>query len=144
MQTNNKILKFRAWDNINKCLYTKPFFILHSGPLFILNEDYLSYENFDAINPVMGLSIQQFTGLLDINNKEIYEGDIVEITYTDATPDGRLEFETVKRKVKWDSVELKWGLEYPDFNTFSERLSDYKGNIKIIGNIFESPQLLNN
>lgn len=75
------------------------------------------------------LKIQQFTGLLDINNKEIYEGDIVEINTKEI------------RLVKWDTVELKWGLQYKDFPTFCENLSNYKNSIKVVGNIFENKDL---
>ena len=67
----------------------------------------------------------QFTGLLDKNGKEIYEGDI-------------LKWNDEVSQVMWRLYDSMFEIE-KIFNGFSERVtSDYE----IIGNIYENPELL--
>jgi len=71
----------------------------------------------------------QFTGLTDDNGKEIFEGDIVDITV-----DG---FPKLIGSVIWD--KLFAGFQIWD----GEDEFDIKKNVKVIGNIYENPELLN-
>ena len=99
-------------------------------------------------------TIGQFTGLLDINGKEIYEGDIVRW----GMHGGSWGHETWNR---YAVVEINPDLQfriihYIHFETYDKRPSDnfifrfgqfaYKETekyLEIIGNIHENPELLN-
>jgi uncharacterized phage protein (TIGR01671 family) len=70
-------------------------------------------------------TIQQYTGLKDMTDKEIYEGDIIQ--YSDLPPD----------VVIWN------GAGFVAQNIYSKLIGGFSGTkTKIIGNIFETPELL--
>jgi hypothetical protein len=120
---NSKQLKFRAWSNRDKKWIVEGFHIIGETTVFdMLNESRHRLQEYDDIK------IQQFTGVLDKNGKEIYEGDI-------------LYYEMCKDH---PTVVVRWSEEGHDFHPcliLCDNWGQY-GDKEIIGNIYENPELL--
>lgn len=115
----NRVIKFRARNN--KCwIYCDA--IINGWA--ILNEN----GGMAKVNPE---TIGQYTGLHDKNRKEIYEGDIVEITRPCILERGEVKFINgcfaIKSK---DTLLMLYECEINNFK------------LKIIGNIYDNPKLL--
>ena len=114
-------IKFRAWHKQEKDMY---HFINFSG----VND----YYNGDLMTLKCGfpdeLVLMQYTGLKDKNGKEIYEGDIV-----------RREFTKYRKTVFSKMKVVKFGYKhrYSGYGLAKETKT-----YKVIGNIYENPELL--
>lgn len=102
--------------------------------------------------PVAPDTVGQFTGLLDRNGKEIYEGDILKGTsylYGYDLPNGKqFDYEGFVEWLSQCDVGLCWGLTALDQSgswllnqTAHRNFIDYSTGI-IIGNIHDNPELL--
>lgn len=85
-------IKFRAWDRLKKRMIQPCYCEVFSDGLVAASED--DYYH----NTSSKIELMQYTGLKDVNGKEIYEGDIFEWEYFDC--DGK--------RYKEHSV-VKWG-----------------------------------
>ena len=128
-------LKFRAWDTANKRWATESdfkevglfvnYYIDGSGK-FELQADVneCGYGRFEIV---------EFTGLHDKNGKEIYEGDMI-TTRLYPLNDGRshdIYYKDGCFRVRWTMFTLA--------NMFE---NTHNGDIEVIGNIYENPELL--
>lgn len=113
-------IKFRAWEKSEKRM-------ISGQPLNRVIANYYSLEN----NEWADLEIMQFTGLLDKNGKEIYEGDIVTL-YDPYTKSQHIT------EVIWDDVNCRFAMKYT-FVDFDFSITD---EIEVIGNIYENPELI--
>ena len=79
----------------------------------------------ETVSPSLSVvAWEQFTGLVDRNGREIYEGDIVVTDYGT----GPVEYSGVGFSVDCDSISEYW---------------ETSQSIEVIGNIHENPELLN-
>ena|SRR3990167_3753810 len=140
-----RTIKFRAWDAIHTKMYlwdipeTHSLWIDFGGHIFKPSgiREFISLDDKDFI-------LMQFTGLLDKNGKEIYEGDIIRIeNYKTEWKHGEPPFDWRLFSIEW--IRYTWVFTNKAINT---PLSDYDTRtlepfqIEIIGNIYENPELL--
>lgn len=112
-------IKFRAWDKRSlKWFDMSTFSIMPDGiqvnvpglgPVFV-REDY---------------DLMQYTGLIDVNHREVYEGDILKVT------NPHTGTSAIKR--------VWWNGETARFNGIPTSLVNV---YEVIGNIYENPELL--
>lgn len=145
-----RVIRFRAWDNIEKTIhYIEPFssFMGVSSTNGKKNRhDKHSLMTWDGQCFENGVHqdyiLMQYTGLNDKNKKELYEGDIVEVTnkgYLNGT-----------RIILWDETLLCYVLVYPqayeDWNTTDSGYNYLKVSTgvkcKLLGNIYETSELI--
>ena len=79
-------------------------------------------------------TVGQYTGLLDRNDKEIYEGDIIEVNRGCCERDG-IHFDFIFHAVVFCD---KSGFMYKGPGIFSGSFN----NVKVIGNVHDNPSLL--
>lgn len=120
-------------DENSKGQWQYGYLIEDHGEAFIINEVIEANEQYITIGswcPVNNESIGRFTGLFDDDLVEIYEKDIV------GTKDGLLNgFVEYREDLgMWTNTLIR-------YNNF-ERLGSVASNRKIIGNVFENPELL--
>lgn len=88
----------------------------------------------------IGNSVMQFTGEIDKNGKEIYEGDIVKITNTleQVSLITTVQFEQAAFMVECEGVYGDGDYAYTSIGIAS---ADDDIEVEVIGNIHENPEL---
>ena len=133
-------IKFRVWNTLLKKYIPDDLVHISSDGSFLFG--FFSYIKVDFYkyrdDIFRGENIaEQFTGLKDINGREIYEGDIVSVRDSPVV----VEDEEGVCYVAWSSVLAGFLLKGSDAYKFDEQsLSDLK--LIVIGNIHEDYELL--
>jgi uncharacterized phage protein (TIGR01671 family) len=148
-------IKFRAWNEDTKIMVD-----LQAITPLALNDSMNTQMAIQGMSGLFlpfkeGMLLMQFTGLLDKNGKEIYEGDILQVPH-DTYRMGREVFWQGKEDgfelVVWDEKFsgfgskdlhfLKEGYSIDELPTRYLWVMETPKKSKVIGNIHENPELL--
>mgnify|MGYP001285134544 FL=1 len=110
-----RTIKFRVWDSNFKTM------VLANDIKFVDGE----MIGAKGVNWDSEVIVMQFTGLLDKNKKEIYEGDIV-------SNEGHINMSVI-----WDDREGKWATN--SYRNLGVYIQEYK--VEVTGNIYENTEL---
>jgi len=130
-------LKFRVWDLERKRWESKMGVYFDDGRLGDFSE---CFHNNAGPNDEKDYVVQQYTGLKDKNDKEIYEGDIVKWGMSTVDP----KFFSL-RIVEWNENQLIYKVLDP-FKMSVDYLYESRQPstrwCEVVGNIFENSDLL--
>lgn len=118
-------IKFRAWDKKRARMLT--VFSMTTSPETHAVDCVWCGETMDEVVDgfdINDIELMQFTGLLDKNGKEIYEGDIY-------AHNAVLGHGLPPKAVEWEV----WGNKNVGFSL-------PQGSLEVVGNIYENPELL--
>ena len=136
-------IKFRAWNESAK-RYSKPFGLMGNV---------LNYTDDDGLGVIKSLTdevVEQYTGLKDKNDKEIYEGDIVKLLKGHKTYLNEL-FEINWQKGSFGllangfTIHTSFGFYFKkavDNNVFYSHNQVNGSCFEIVGNVHQNPELI--
>ena len=107
--------------------------------IFSTDTIFYPYTETSGYNRVIPKTVGQFTGRLDENFNKIFEGDILEVSYDDGT--------AYTTEVRAYGSTLCVDIEGEDYNftAIDFAVDIWKDNCceyKVIGNVFDNPELL--
>ena len=136
--TKMRTIKFRAWSDETKQMIEN---VAVKDGHQVIPVQTSGQDSWDAKFESYDNELMQFTGLKDRHGKEIYEGDILKINFSAYVPN-------TDHIVKWDEGFCRFVGEVIERNPHSEYHQDRlyvfhpSTNCEVIGNVWESPELL--
>lgn len=132
-------IKFRAWDKIDKKL-RYDIEILFSRNSIINNKFCVDFSGIDDAEEtdLENINLMQYINLKDKNGKEIFEGDIVEVSHSAWHLNCEVKYFEQATCFGIESLDkIDKGVRKSFKNVIEEGLT-----VKVIGNIYENPELL--
>jgi len=138
-------IKFRAWDkDKNVFIPTDVWAIITNDfmALGVMTKDWENYKEGEYLYD-NSQSVMQFTGLLDKNGNEIYEGDIVSAKWETSSRGGYIQSSDayVEHEIKCRVIWYYMGFAYERKDGKMTNIPS-SASIEVIGNIYENPEIL--
>lgn len=123
------IPKFRAWDKFDK--------VMRDVTLLDYNQNFVGYSYPVFMKSTMHMELMRSTGLRDMNNREIFEGDVVQFEDCSEMSDSLYVNTGI---IEW--CQGGFHITNRDSVSMEDLLDGDVLEVKIIGNIFENKELL--
>ena len=130
----NREIKFRVWDATDK-EYNYDIVVGNILSAIHGSGDPLSEEEEEQF------TLQQYTGLKDRYEKEIYEGDIVKIIYDEAVAEVYFDFNLGAFRLK-DNSSKSYPITTYRFDESNKPIGLISVVDEVVGNVMENPELL--
>jgi uncharacterized phage protein (TIGR01671 family) len=135
-------LKFRVWDG-ERMIFLSDLSIGLKKSKKISPYAYFATDTFGSHVKLGHHELMQFTGLLDKNGKEIYEGDIVEVFCTDETSTQCGQSQGLHEvRFEFGFFGIMWKVEMSLKDVCSPLYIELNKDVFIRGNIYEHKNLL--
>ncbi len=127
-------IKFRAWSSERKEMAEVENINFKGNAVYLISKYLRLVANLDETE------LMQFTGLQDENGVDIYEGDIINLSYEYF--DGHFRDNEIVGKVYFEGSSFR--MSYKKYDEIREWRIDEPEilSIEVIGNIYENPELL--
>lgn len=128
-----KNIKFRAWDKEEKEML---FDVQKAYDYGCREDNKVMEDNFDDVLNTDIYIVMQFTGLIDREGNEIYDGDILEVTSIVKNPQGEI------LKVEYGNDNMAaFMLVKTNEIPIGLVSKDVAENSLVIGNVYQNPEM---
>ena len=133
-------IKFRAWDTTDNTMWEPWNPYITQFQAFEI-ADRLCSGRFLRKEEEHNYIFSQYTWLKDMNWKEIFEGDVVELHNWGIRSNEEIIWIS---EIYWDTEYNQWDFKMIDWEYIDDQYGRWRQSPKIIWNIYENPNLLTN
>ncbi|MCH1645066.1 YopX family protein [Streptococcus suis] len=121
--------KFRVWDTVKKSMSEVQAIVYAEEKIYPIYSKVI--RRYIPFNEAI---LMQSTGLFDVNGKEIFEGDVIRVNYTD-------DDSPWTDAIIWSPKDCAWYLK-SNKELLGFAMDEPDIIVEVIGNIYENPELV--